>query len=351
MQYFDKISINDTLYGVKSYDDRKIVFHSDSYGTSNWPAAAATALGLTSNSYYDLMQSGAAFNTKMASQYNFLYGLQNTTFPDPRTDYTDIVVCAGRNEIIADYPQIMDGLSNYYAYVKQQFPNAKLHIGFIGWDLNTTEVADNKEGQLFVACSAYMQWCVQNGVDYLTGVENILHDRSLFQEDGKHPNEQGGQMLGNGIAIALSKGAVSTSHFWIPISTSASGIASKAIVGANLQMNDTVYIIPVDGYQEITLTSPQTITASPSIEYEIATFRAAFFNGGVYNVTKFPFTGVLSTGTKFADVVGYIKFDRTKISLVMDNINVGGNNYTTLENVTSIRLNPTTLFALPIMLV
>ena len=351
MQYFDKISINNVLYGVKTYNNRKIIFQSDSYGTSNWPLAAAAALGLSSGSYYNLFQSGAAFNTQMSPQYNFLYGLQNTTFPDPRADYTDIVVCAGRNEIIADAPQIMNGLSNYYAYVKQQFPNAKLHIGFIGWDLNTTEIADNKESQLFVACSAYVQWCLQNGVDYLTGVENILHDRSLFQADGKHPNEQGGQMLGNGIAMALSTGAVSTSHFWIPISTSASGIAATAIVGANLQMNDTVYIIPVDGYQEIRLKSPQTITASPSNEYEIATYTAAYFNGGVYNVTKFPFTGVLSAGNAFADVVGYIKFDRTKISLVMDNINVDGNNYTSLENVTSIRLNPTTLFALPIMLV
>lgn len=116
---------------------KKYVFMGDSYGdgyspdgnTTSWISLLVQKLGLTSSQYISTHQGGYRF-AYSSSDYNYI-NLLNALTSD--NDLTDMYVCGGYNDNSASENDILLGIQNFNTLFQQKFPNAKLHIGFIGW--------------------------------------------------------------------------------------------------------------------------------------------------------------------------------------------------------------------------
>lgn len=354
MADFDKISINRTYYNVKDTtarqqidelrqgDKKYYIFQADSYGDEQgeWPYLLAQIMGLNPDQYTIIADGGDGFSTKGIANNLFWNTLQAQSNKVPNKNaVTDIVVCGGRNEFYNDsHDSIINGMSTYNTIAKGLFPNATLHIGFIGWDLNTTEVNDNKELWLANACVSYIDWCSKNGAHYLAGVEYVMHNSALYQEDGKHPNSLGSALIAGAICNALVHGAADVQYAWQGVECTPSGICTDLAgftMGEKLD-NGIVTCWPAQ-YRAYIKTTPTSITLDGDAKYEIANCPVKYFNGAAYGLHDFPVISVIATN----DAQYYMapaSLIVNKRKLYYRGLFVHNNSYLTANNVTTIQL-------------
>ena len=195
-------------------DKRKVLFVGDSYGaqTDNWVDFCASKLGLSSADYVNASVSGTGFIVDSASHigssYNgFLDELVATTAN--RNSFTDVVICGGINDAQYDTYQTFlgDHIRACITYIKNNFPNARPHIGFIGGALENSSVLYSRTWKRrSVAKYAYIS---QAAPYYLSGVENVIHQSAwLYSSDGLHPNATGSELIGDAVAQAIKTGSV-----------------------------------------------------------------------------------------------------------------------------------------------
>ena len=98
-------------------------------------------------------------------------------------DVTDVLVLGGWNDHYA-VDQISDGVKTFVQRCKAIYPNAKVSIGMVGYDKNTSRFDRWKVLQAYISAAA------QNGCDYIWGVEDALTDEEM-SSDGYHPKVEG----------------------------------------------------------------------------------------------------------------------------------------------------------------
>ena len=142
-------TINDQITDINNRlnQTKKYVFMGDSYGdgyspdgnTTSWINLLVQKLGLTSGQYISTHQGGYRF-AYSSSDYNYI-SLLNALTDD--NDLTDMYVCGGYNDMTSSENDILLGIQNFNTLFRQKFPNAKLHIGFIGWGATGERVRKN----------------------------------------------------------------------------------------------------------------------------------------------------------------------------------------------------------------
>lgn len=196
----------DTL--IKHYFDRKMIFIGDSYilGYSNdGQIYTSFAEIIKANSSYDITvlgASGAGFanaGTLPTEQKNFLALLQtyNGTESD-KNAITDIFVFGGFNDRTHTDTEIYEAMTSFNEYSRNNFPNALIHVSFIGWTTNGSEYES-----LAKTCMAYSQ-CGIRGMSYIKNSEYILHNTRYFTSDGVHPNNSGHAVLASYILSSIN---------------------------------------------------------------------------------------------------------------------------------------------------
>lgn len=122
-----------------------------------------------------------------------------------------IIVCAGANEILYNYPAVMNGVIDFCNYCRTKYPNAKVYIGMIGYGgqgiingLNTLHSYHD------ISLCGYIDGAesCRNAV-YLNGIENA--HKKYFRayhtnSDWVHPNAVGYLSLAQQIAQAIRSG-------------------------------------------------------------------------------------------------------------------------------------------------
>ena len=331
-------------YVKKLVQDKYYVFQGDSYAGENgeWTALLPQIMGLSKDKYTIIADGGDGFSTMGLPQnlfWNTLYA-QADKVPD-KNAVTDVVVCGGRNDYYANSgASIKSGMSTYYDTMRSLFPKATLHIGFIGWDTNITEVSENKEIWLANACSSYIEWCGSNGVHYLSGVEYAMHNFDFFKEDGKHPNAGGSRVIASAVFQALVYGSADVQYSYQGANKSPSGICTdlgQYSFGERLD-NGSVTIWPCQ-YEAFITISNASMTLDGATAYEIADVQSRYVNGTAYGLMTFNVHSVVSTTEgKYYQAQGRLILNRRKLYFV--GLNVTDNNWLKLTNVNRIRIFP-----------
>ena len=171
---------------------------------TGWPVLLHNLLG--GNLYASIIQGGSGLSDKQTGIYNLTTRISELTNND---SVDSIICCCGKNDINSGelVNGINNGIKNFVDTCHQKFRNAKVYIGFIGWDLNkqagwtTGKSLDLKNG-----IAEYER--VTSDYTYLN-TDFIMRQRSYLSSDGVHPNQTGQNALAYGIKCALYGGTPS----------------------------------------------------------------------------------------------------------------------------------------------
>lgn len=197
-------------------DAMQVIFIGDSYGTgygitpttSNWIDICANILGSSGGykkfEYKKAAANGAGFSVSDSSN-TFLALLQSiTTVGDEKNlDVTDIVVCGGWND---GENSVTTGMQNFKNYCVQNYPYAKIHIGYIAWQ-SSAKTGGTKVPRA-IGLQNYIREATSMGMIYMSNIQYVLHDYSLFQSDGFHPNANGCYRIAAQVANHLMGGGI-----------------------------------------------------------------------------------------------------------------------------------------------
>ena len=194
--WIDQISIP-RFVSKNNWKNRRVLFMGDSWG-NGWDGSQTTtspfttcgnALGCT---YNDISHGGCRFGAGDSS-YLYLTYIQNYVTQHPNTCdlFTDVIICGGANDITHNPNEDLDDASNpgsignTIAYIKSNFPNARIMIGMYA-RMGNTGASGATLANTDKVRNSYRDGAVKHGAIYLTGSEYMLHDYRLFASDGIH---------------------------------------------------------------------------------------------------------------------------------------------------------------------
>lgn len=266
--------------------NKKIIFIGDSYLEGWTPDGNTTSFGslvagkLNAN-YIEKYLGGVGFSATINNR-NFITLLDEITADDT---ITDIIVAGGYNDRVAK-SGIWSGINNFKTLANTKFPNAKIHIGAVGWTTDTEEMYSLTE-----VVEAYNYTCKELNIHYMSNLEFTLHVYGqVFASDGIHPNQYGQYRIADNIAQCLLKGScdVIGNYKNITVGSLGSNITSQDLsysLGATL--NNNIVEVSTQGYAQIFLTDPIHLNGSSGIEFKLydinITSDYSYIIGNMYN--------------------------------------------------------------------
>lgn len=286
------------------------------------------------NNIYVDFQGGAGFSGGSSTFATLI-----TEWIKKYDDITDVVICAGRNDFFESTDKINSGMLAVASVIKAKFPNVRLYVGMIGYDLNTTEITNNKFYAAVETTINYKNGASLYGYIYLTNVESILHNTDLMRtDDGKHPNDKGASLLAEGIFQAL-QGACNVGY---PLRTCNISITNGTVQKGSFREilnNTTIFIINAEGVN-LVFTSKRTISCNPETYTELlGTVDFKYFNGYEYGLTRIPCDFVYSNDGVYETASGYVAFEGHKLYVAILKINEAKNNFDEIT-IDSLQIMP-----------
>ena len=225
---------------------RKFIFIADSYaGTSQWVAKVNSKLGLTANVNSFCNAVGGEGFTTGADGNGFLGELQThagNMSADLRSTITDIMVIGGANDAETDQTYgsntIEANFATFVSYARLQFPNAKIHIGFIGFCWYNSSTLENRtQKNLEMTCYHYKDSAAYHGCSYMTGIEYTTRwlPKLTTNADGLHPNSTSGLIISNGVAQYILGAPIITSIERYPLT------ATNVIGSGSVDVEYSIY--------------------------------------------------------------------------------------------------------------
>ena len=197
------------LAGIK----RKYIFIGDSYGAGyglsntshNWIDYAINLLKKAAG-YENLTFKKSAVNgAGFTAGTTFKQQLDNITVANDPTnlDVTDIIVCGGWNDGEAS---VNSAVAEFQAYAKTHYPYAKIHIGYIAWE--SSAITGGAKVPRAVGLTNYIHAAQENACIYMSNIQYVMHDYSLFLSDGFHPNDAGNFKIAAAVVNHLLGGGI-----------------------------------------------------------------------------------------------------------------------------------------------
>lgn len=162
--------------------------------------------------YQGFNAGGIGFYQKVGD-VNFLQLLKNNSDNIQNKDTVkNIFVFGGYNDAFDNNTtklNIKQAISDFVAYCKETYPNAKVFIGEIGYDTNFTNdgtTRRNKINNIVVPAYSDTAYNTDTSYIYLPNLEYCLHNRDYMSTDGIHPNILGHNALANAIHSAYHNG-------------------------------------------------------------------------------------------------------------------------------------------------
>lgn len=180
--------------GIYFVQKKRIITIGDSYGRGwspdvsisdmkGWQYWAQTDLASDNIDIYNCFAQQEGISG-FASSLPFLTMLQDEEDNIPvHETITDIVILGGTNDINISVSNIVLAISNFMSYVKTNYPNAKVHIGLIGVNINALYEKVRP---------AYMQ-CTLYGAEYIKSSLGLYCLTSQISSDGLHLTQSGYQ--------------------------------------------------------------------------------------------------------------------------------------------------------------
>lgn len=202
--YINELNTNVTQLrtDVDNITNKKWIFIGDSYSqgynpdgnVTGWSTLLKNLMGLDSSTCIIADYGGAGFANPSHPFEEIISDLTSDN------DVTDILIAGGYNDISFSYSDIFNGMSDCMTLIETKFPNAKVHLAFIGGTLN------EYHGDIFLRRTYYMTGCTNLGIDYLPNLEYVLYDSRYFGTDNIHPNQNGQNAISKALYQALNGG-------------------------------------------------------------------------------------------------------------------------------------------------
>lgn len=253
----DVNSLKDDVDELQDFVGRRYIFVGDSYGagqgpdgdTTSYISVCAGKLGLTLGVDYFTASIGGASWKGLNGRPSFrsvLETIENAvTNPDT---ITDIVVCGGVNDAVGTIGDGLGGMTDFDTYARTKYPNARVHVGLIGWSKN-----DSTRTNILEVSNPIYTSCGFRGFGLLDMKYPILHDYSGdFQSDGTHPSQNGQNKIGWQLSAALlgDKGRYANPIKFV-ISTDTSYFTSPLSLTAYDMIDDTYSFILESGTKNV----------------------------------------------------------------------------------------------------
>lgn len=349
---------------VDHLDERTFVIFADSYGlidtdygvTQSFVDLAQSYLGIPNDRWLTDVHTGLGFAGGAGSWKDSVPTFAATLTEAQRNAVSDVIFIGGRNDAYrytnnsVSLSDIGSNITATASACKTAFPNAKMHNAFVGMDWG----ADYIKGQYEVY--RLYNSAQNHGMDYYSGIENVLHYRALLRSDGVHPNNTGMYALAIALVQCILNGNVDVVYeFGLATISNQLGERSsgdpiriyESLINGMVTVNmigDTVQNVGVASY---------TCNGSESNALKIADlsgsikarFRAK--NSGFSMHVHVDVT--LYADNKWYTVPGDVIFADSSVYLALKQIDPEENDFLDLTSISSIQL-PYVQFSCPAIL-
>lgn len=189
-------NVTNWLRGLLNNSTRKVICVSDSYGltpdvNTSWIPHIKRLMGISNDNFYRTEANGAGFIGvyPAVTFINQLTTLASGMSSDEKNAINDIIIAGGYNDagrLNIDFTetQLRDAIENTIAYINTTFPNAKIWISFLGWNITSYTI----HATIRRVINIYAQTCINAGtrVCMIDGV-NWMHRVALVDGTGYHP--------------------------------------------------------------------------------------------------------------------------------------------------------------------
>lgn len=348
----DKINLINSEKTVFVGDSYALGVNPDSETLTPWCDITASLMGLTSAQYDVVAEAGSGFVRAGTYGHTFLTKLQAVISSiSDKNSVKNVIVCGGYNDNTYTITEIKDAISSFVNYCNQQFPNATVYIGCIGYRYEISDSAATTRNN--IASVVYPAYA--NNVSgsyssaeyvYLSGVENILKaiPKSYMYANNAHPNQVGQSMLGRGIYQAFKTGSVkSYSSNTITITNSTANSVSATV---NVKHCDNQMMISVNNIYMSFDSGTFTLPAQSQLT-TIGNYSSNSFIGGcvkeysaitcTVNINDYSLNRRTLPATLIFDTDGTIKLQTWNI-----NLSTGyGQSFGDVKEITILRCNTT----------
>lgn len=248
---------------------------------------------------------------------------------------TDIVVLGGYNDFSYNQQQIYNAINAFIIKANEKFPNAKVHIGFVGWTRNSTNIYP-----LSIACQRYREACGYYMASYLNNIEFSLHNYFAdFSSDGIHPVLQGQIKIARNLIQALMTGSCNNPTVFTQVGVSYDSNINGNAFGTALAcyQNNNLVSVSLSSQRGIAFVTP--VSGSGIVEIEIGTINNGYIVGTEYNLTATTVLLIVHDSTGYYPCVGNIVFRNGKIFIQFSDINDTKNNYRSFTNISDIQIS------------
>lgn len=324
--------IDDINARIGALSEKYFIFIGDSFGAGWTNDGNVTPYGtlfknllqIQNDHWFETNVGGSGFvsGTTYLMQIQSLY----SNIPD-RSKITDIYVLGGRNDFGQTINDILSAKQTFINYCKVNYPNAIVHIGFIGRSFEYT-TATTMAIQYNVY-TAYKRFTEQYGANYIDGIEAFLNDSAMFASDRKHPNQDGHNSILSGLISYFRTGTSQYSNVIYPVLTP-SGVNTGNSDFGSISMSEsgeeiTMIMFPVSITCNITGQSMNGYAA------EIGTFNRLMCPGCAYNAYMSTGTAIVryieNSVNKYREIPITLSINQNKLYVTISMINDAGNNY------------------------
>ena len=325
----NNIELPDIKFNIDLLKKRNIIVVGDSYTEGYNPDGNTTPWSETfknivnPENMYIGYKGGSGFGFSVDG-IDFLQVLKNISVPN-NNKITDIIFIGGYNEQFASSnSDVENGIISCKNYCKANYPNAKLYIGCVGWSSDS-----NKNHKIKYEIRQSYRNAIQHGYIYLTNVEYIMQDISLFCSDDYHPTQHGEYLLGCGIAQSFL-GSLSVDKPFINkiISPDNNVEFDDQIFGESMH-NDEVTVLST-GF-DITFKNPITISTNQGNQIKLADITGGYITGDNNGFSVININGYLYLpDNKYRNFNGWITFNHRELQLTILDINDSYDNFSNL---------------------
>lgn len=205
-------NINTLTFELKEANKRdnhgKLLVVSDSYGVAgygNWQSYFISYMGRTEGSTAWALGRPSS-NLASGGWLSFIQQWVAAN-PSEVTNISTIVLGGGINDSTPEwYNKVRTEMLNLSNYVNSTFTNCNVYLAYFGWALDTSPILGGRTANYREYVQKVYATAPEFGMNYLSGVELVLHNRSLLAADQLHPTEEGGKQIGMALTAALKAG-------------------------------------------------------------------------------------------------------------------------------------------------
>lgn len=205
-------------YDINLINSNRTILIGDSYALdrrpnidiTGWAIKLKELMNLSDDECYIVQDNGGGF-TVSGSDGTFEQALANLNISNKDT-IKNIIVCGGLNDISAtNKDQIKTSIQAFMSYCKNNYPNANVYIGMIGWSKDGAQDHQYTRYQVLEKVLPAYQECNEYDAIYLNGVENVMHNITEYYDES-HPNQNMCNKLANYIYQSFKNGYASVTY-------------------------------------------------------------------------------------------------------------------------------------------